>query len=57
MAFWKSDLDAVNGFDNRYEGWGREDSDLTWRLVNYGCFRRQLKFSAIAAIDGSVKCI
>jgi len=48
MAFWSSDLYAVNGFDNRYEGWGREDSDLAWRLVNYGVKRRKLKFSAVA---------
>ncbi|MFD2159516.1 glycosyltransferase family 2 protein [Rubritalea tangerina] len=48
MAFWREDLYAVNGFDNRYEGWGREDSDLAWRLVNYGVKRRKLKFSAVA---------
>lgn len=48
MAFWMSDLRAVNGFDNRYEGWGREDSDLTMRLVKFGVKKRKLKFSAIA---------
>ena len=48
MAFWRRDLYAINGFDNRYEGWGREDSDLSWRLVNYGLKRRKLKFSATA---------
>ena len=46
MAFWMDDLRAVNGFDNGYEGWGREDSDLTHRLVNYGLKRRKLKFAA-----------
>ena len=48
MAFWMSDLTAVNGFDNRYEGWGREDSDLTARLVKYGLKKRTLKFAATA---------
>lgn len=48
MGFWRADLYAINGFDNRYEGWGREDSDLAWRLVNYGVRRRKLKFSGIA---------
>jgi len=48
IAFWMEDLKAVNGFDNRYEGWGREDSDLTARLVKYGLKKRKLKFSAIA---------
>lgn len=48
MAFWKDDLFMVNGFDNRYEGWGREDSDLAWRLINFGLKRRKIKFSAVA---------
>lgn len=48
MAFWLDDLRAINGFDNRYEGWGREDSDLAWRLVHYGVKRRRIKFSGIA---------
>ena len=48
MAFWMDDLTAVNGFDNRYEGWGREDSDLTARLVKYGLKKRTLKFAATA---------
>ena len=28
LGVWKDDLLAVNGFDEDYEGWGREDSDL-----------------------------
>lgn len=48
MAFWMKDLEAVNGFDNRYIGWGREDSDLTYRLVNSRIKRRKMKFSGLA---------
>lgn len=48
MAFWMNDLRKVNGFDNSYVGWGREDSDLTLRLVKAGVKRRKLKFSALA---------
>ena len=36
LAIWKTDLEAVNGFDESYEGWGREDSDLAARLLHLG---------------------
>ena len=48
MAFWREDLVAVNGFNNDYIGWGREDSDLAYRLVNYGCRRQKIKHAAVA---------
>ena len=48
MGFWYKDLLAINGFNNEYEGWGREDSDLAWRLVHSGVKRRKIKFAAIA---------
>ena len=32
LAVWKDDLLAV-GFDEDYEGWGREDSDLGGQTV------------------------
>lgn len=31
---------AVNGFDEAYEGWGFEDSDLAIRLINLGMQRK-----------------
>lgn len=40
LAVWRSDLEAINGFDEKYEGWGREDADLTARLVHLGRRRR-----------------
>lgn len=48
IAFWRDDLLRVNGYDEAYEGWGREDSDLTLRLGNAGVERRNLKFGAVA---------
>lgn len=37
MAMWKSDLLAVNGWDEEYVGWGLgEDSDLGSRLYHLG---------------------
>lgn len=48
IAFWRRDLLQVNGYDESYEGWGREDSDLTLRLGHAGIVRRNLKFAAVA---------
>jgi len=37
MAMWKSDLLALNGWDEEYEGWGLgEDSDIGSRLYHLG---------------------
>lgn len=47
MSFWKADLYAVNGYNESYEGWGHEDSDLTLRLMNYGVKKAIIKFAAI----------
>jgi len=48
MAFWREDLVRVNGYDERIEGWGREDSELATRLINADVQRRNLKFAAVA---------
>lgn len=48
MSFWKEDLIAVNGYDNDLQGWGHEDEELSWRLVNLGVQKKIIKFSAIA---------
>lgn len=47
MAVWRNDLMAVNGYNEDISGWGREDSELSWRLMNYGLKKRSLKFGAI----------
>ncbi len=36
-------LFQINGFDESFEGWGREDSDLTARLLHAGFKRRNLR--------------
>jgi len=48
MSFWREDIVAVNGYNESFEGWGHEDSDLTLRLLNNGKRKMVLKFSAIA---------
>ena len=47
MAFFKKDCIKVNGFNEDFVGWGREDSEFGARLLNLGCKRRDLKFKAI----------
>jgi hypothetical protein len=39
MAFWRRDLDAVDGFDAAFTGWGREDSDIFVRMIRHGVRR------------------
>jgi glycosyltransferase involved in cell wall biosynthesis len=48
FAFFREDALAVNGFDEDFVGWGREDSDFAARLLNFGLRRRTLRFAAVA---------
>lgn len=45
LGVWRADLLRVNGFDERYTGWGREDSDLAVRLIRAGVRRKDLRFA------------
>tara|TARA_B100000795_G_C22781286_1_gene432413 strand:- start:266 stop:1063 length:798 start_codon:yes stop_codon:yes gene_type:complete len=47
MAFYKNDCLGINGFNNNFEGWGREDSEFVARLFNYGVKRKNIRFNAI----------
>jgi glycosyltransferase involved in cell wall biosynthesis len=46
LGVWKSDFIAVNGFDELFEGWGYEDSDLVIRLIHAGIRRKEGRFAA-----------
>jgi glycosyltransferase involved in cell wall biosynthesis len=48
MSFFRSDCIRVNGFNEDFTGWGREDSEFAVRLINSGILRRNVRFSAIA---------
>lgn len=41
LAIWRKDYIAVNGLDESFQGWGREDSDLAVRLINSGIKRKE----------------
>jgi glycosyltransferase involved in cell wall biosynthesis len=48
MSFFKSDCIAINGFNEDFEGWGREDSEFVVRLFNNNIERKNIKFNCIA---------
>ena len=43
----RADLEAVNGFDEEYEGYGREDTDIEVRLQHLGLKIKSLKGLAL----------
>ena len=45
LAMWKNDFLHVNGFDQLFEGWGFEDSDLIIRLIHSGIMRKEGRFA------------
>lgn len=47
MGVWRSDYEAVNGFNQDFCGWGREDSEFALRLFKKGLSMRRLKFAAV----------
>lgn len=47
MAFWREDLIRVNGYDERFNGWGYEDAEICIRLKNCGIKQRCMKFRGI----------
>lgn len=47
FAFNKSDAVAVNGFNEEFVGWGREDSEFIVRLLNNGVRRQNMKFNGL----------
>ncbi len=47
MSFYRKDICAVNGFNQDFEGWGREDSELAVRFYRYGLKRKEHPFMAI----------
>jgi glycosyltransferase involved in cell wall biosynthesis len=43
LAIWRSDLVHVNGYNEAFVGWGREDSELAVRLMNSGIRRLDVR--------------
>ncbi len=47
MGLFRKDLVAVNGFNQDFEGWGREDTELVVRLYRLGLKRLEHPFMAV----------
>jgi glycosyltransferase involved in cell wall biosynthesis len=47
FACWKADVLQVNGFNEAFIGWGREDSEFAARLLHAGIRRKNVRFHAL----------
>jgi glycosyltransferase involved in cell wall biosynthesis len=47
MAFWREDLLHVNGYNEVFHAWGREDNEIAVRLLNAGLKKRAIKFGGV----------
>ena len=47
LAIWRSDLFRVNGYNEAFVGWGREDTELAVRLKNSGVRRLDVRGRAL----------
>ena len=47
FALWRNDFARVNGFNEDFVGWGREDSEFVNRLLNAGVRRFNLRFAGL----------
>lgn len=43
LGIWRANLVAVNGYNEAFVGWGREDSELALRLINLGVQRLDVR--------------
>lgn len=47
VSYWREDFISINGYNEDFEGWGREDSDLVIRLSNFGVKAKRIRYAAI----------
>lgn len=43
ISYWRQDILAINGYNEDFEGWGMEDSEMVMRLHNNGLKGRRLR--------------
>jgi len=48
LAAWNKDIIQINGFNEDFVGWGREDSEFVVRLLNNDISRQDLRFGGVA---------
>ena len=47
FSFWKQDFITANGYNEDMVGWGKEDTELSVRLMNNGLIKHKLKYLAV----------
>ncbi len=47
LSYWRKNALEVNGYDEIYEGWGREDSDYVARLIHNGVRGKRIRYAGI----------
>jgi glycosyltransferase involved in cell wall biosynthesis len=47
LSFWKKDFIKINGYNERFKGWGGEDYEMCCRLFNNGVLGKRLKFAGV----------
>ena len=47
LSFYREDFLAVNGYNEDFIGWGKEDSELAIRMINNGSFGRRIRYKGI----------
>ena len=47
FSFWKKDFISVNGYNEDMKGWGKEDTELSFRLINIGLQKHKIKCLAV----------
>lgn len=47
FSFFKSDFIKVNGYNEAFKGWGKEDSELAVRLLNNGVEGKRIRYRGI----------
>ena len=45
FAFFRADLECVDGFETQFTGWGLEDSDIVIRMIRAGVMRKDGRFA------------
>lgn len=46
-SYFRTDFLMINGYNEDFEGWGREDSDLAYRFLNKGLKMKRLRYRGI----------
>lgn len=48
QSYWRRDVLQVNGYDERFTGWGPEDCEFAARLLHIGVLRNYVRHLAVA---------